>query len=112
MLTDYLVPGAVVALIVWRILSGVLVRRRLPALLQQGAQVVDVRSPAEFASGHAPGSINIPLPEIGPRATELDRSRTVIVCCASGTRSAIARLKLRHQGFDRVVNAGSWLNLP
>jgi rhodanese-related sulfurtransferase len=36
----------------------------------------------------------------------------VIVCCASGTRSAIARLRLRKQGFERVLNAGPWHNLP
>lgn len=111
MQTDYLVPGLVIALIGWRILSPVLVRRRLPALLAQGAQVVDVRSAGEFATGHAPGSINIPLQDIGERAHELDRSRCVIVCCASGTRSAIARLRLRGQGFRHVVNAGPWDNL-
>ena len=112
MSADYLIPGLVVALILWRIVSGLLVRRRLPALLAEGAQVVDVRSPAEFADAHAPGTVNIPLPEIGARAGELDRGRPVIVCCASGTRSAMARLRLRSLGFSRVVNAGSWLNLP
>jgi len=112
MLADYLAPGLVVAFIAWRLLSPVLARRRMPGLLAEGAQIVDVRSSSEFASGHAPGSVNIPLPEIGERASELDRNRPVIVCCASGTRSAMARLKLRRQGFDRVVNAGSWLNLP
>ncbi len=112
MLADYLAPGLVVAFVAWRLLSPVLARRRMPGLLAEGAQIVDVRSSSEFASGHAPGSVNIPLPEIGERASELDRNRPVIVCCASGTRSAMARLKLRRQGFDRVVNAGSWLNLP
>ena len=112
MLADYLAPGLVVAFIAWRLLSPVLARRRMPGLLAEGAQIVDVRSSSEFAVGHAPGSVNIPLPEIGERARELDRNRPVIVCCASGTRSAMARLKLRRQGFDCVVNAGSWLNLP
>jgi phage shock protein E len=89
----------------------VLVRRRLPALLKEGAQVVDVRSVAEYAGGHAAGSVNIPLPEIATRAQELDRNRPVIVCCASGTRSAIAARRLRGQGFKRVLNAGSWRSL-
>jgi len=111
MLADYLVPVLVIAFIAWRLLSPFLARRKIPGLLAEGAQVVDVRSLAEFAGGHAPGSLNIPLPEIGERAKELDRTRPVIVCCASGTRSAMARLKLRRQGFERVVNAGSWLNL-
>jgi rhodanese-related sulfurtransferase len=103
--------GLAIAYFVWRVLSSVLVRRRLPTLLKDGAQVVDVRSLAEFASGHAPGSINIPLPEIDERAQELDRNRPVIVCCASGTRSAMAAHRLRRQGFARVLNAGSWRSL-
>lgn len=109
---DYLIPGLVIALIAWRILSPLLVRRRLPALLEAGAQVVDVRSAGEFAAGHSPGSINIPLQEIGERARQLDPNRCVIVCCASGTRSAMARLRLRSLGFRQVVNAGPWTNLP
>lgn len=109
---DYLLPALIVAFIAWRIVSALLVRRRVPALLKEGAQVVDVRSPAEFAGGHAAGSVNIPLHEIAVRAGELDRDRWVIVCCASGTRSAMARLRLRRKGFARVLNAGSWLNLP
>jgi len=102
----------IVAYLAWRVLSSFLARRRIPALLQDGAQMVDVRSPAEFAGGHAPGSVNIPLPELDQRMQELDRGRWVIVCCASGTRSALARRKLRGRGFDRVLNAGSWRNLP
>jgi len=111
MFSDYLLPGLVIAFVAWRILSSVLVRRRLPALLKEGAQVVDVRSLGEFASDHGPGSVNIPLHEIDERAKELDPSRWVIVCCASGTRSAIARRRLRSRGFERVLNAGSWRNL-
>jgi rhodanese-related sulfurtransferase len=109
---DYLLLGLVVAYFAWRVLSSLLIRRRLPALLKEGAQVVDVRSLAEFAGGHAAGSVNIPLPEIGERAKELDRNRPVIVCCASGTRSALAAHRLRGQGFKRVLNAGSWRSLP
>jgi len=112
MWTDYILPGVVVAYVAWRLLSIVLARRRIPGLLEEGAQVVDVRSPGEFASGHAPGSLNIPLPDLEQGAKGLDPNRWVIVCCASGTRSGIARLKLRRLGFDRVLNGGSWLNLP
>jgi rhodanese-related sulfurtransferase len=108
---DNLLLGLVIAYFAWRVLSSFLIRRRLPALLKDGAQIVDVRSLAEFSGGHAPGSVNIPLPEIGDRAKELDRSRPVIVCCASGTRSAMAAQRLRRLGFDRVLNAGSWRSL-
>ena len=108
---DYLFLGLVVAYFAWRVLNPILVRRRLPALLKDGAVVVDVRSLAEFASGHAAGSVNIPLPEIVERAHELDRNLPVIVCCASGTRSAMAARRLRGQGFKTVLNAGSWRSL-
>jgi rhodanese-related sulfurtransferase len=112
MLADYLVPGLIVGFIAWRLVSALLARRRIPGLLREGAQMVDVRSAAEFASGHAQGSVNIPLPELDERMKELDPGRWVIVCCASGTRSALARHKLRRHGFARVLNAGSWGNLP
>ncbi len=52
MLADYLVPGLLIAFVAWRVGSSLLVRRRLPALLQEGAQLVDVRSLAEFAAGN------------------------------------------------------------
>jgi rhodanese-related sulfurtransferase len=108
---DNLLLALVIAYFGWRVLSSFLVRRRLPALLKDGAQVVDVRNPGEFAGGHASGSVNIPLPEIAARAGELDRNRQVIVCCASGTRSAMAARRLRRLGFGRVLNAGSWRTL-
>jgi phage shock protein E len=110
--TDYILPGLVLAFVAWRVVSSMLARRRIPALLQQGAQMVDVRSTAEFASGHAAGSVNIPLSELEQGARTLDPDRWVIVCCASGTRSAIAGRRLRGLGFSRVLNGGSWRNLP
>jgi rhodanese-related sulfurtransferase len=109
---DNILLGLVIAFVAWRVLGPLLARRRIPGLLAQGAQVVDVRSPAEFASGHSPGSINIPLQDLDEGAKQLDPSRWVIVCCASGTRSAIAGLRLRRRGFRHVLNAGPWYNLP
>jgi rhodanese-related sulfurtransferase len=111
MTADYLLLAVVASYFAWRVINSFLVRRRLPSLLEEGAQLVDVRGRGEFAAGHAANSINIPLPEIGERAGDLDRSRPVIVCCASGTRSAMAAHRLRRLGFDRVVNAGSWRSL-
>jgi phage shock protein E len=108
---DQLLLGLVVAYFAWRVLNSLLVRRRLPALLKEGAQIVDVRGPGEFAAGHFTNSLNIPLQQIGERASELDSNRPVIVCCASGTRSAMAAHRLRRLGFKRVVNAGSWRSL-
>jgi len=108
---DTLLLALVVAYLAWRLVPPVLARRRLPELKQQGAQLVDVRTPGEFAAGHAPGSVNIPLQELEQRAGELDPKRWVVVACASGTRSAIASRRLRGLGFAQVLNAGSWRNL-
>lgn len=82
----------------------------LMQLVAQGAQIVDVRTPQEFATAHAKGSYNIPLDQLSQRTTELDRTRPVVVCCASGTRSAMAKSLLERQGFTSVHNAGPWQN--
>lgn len=83
----------------------------LPALKQQGAALVDVRSEAEFAGGNAPGSINIPLPALGSRLGEIPKSSPVVLCCASGTRSGMARMLLKKNGYSQVFNIGKWTNL-
>lgn len=83
----------------------------LPALKQQGALLVDVRSAAEFASGNAPGSINIPLQELGSRLKEIPTSVPVVFCCASGSRSGMAKMMLKRKGYQKVFNVGKWGNL-
>lgn len=88
------------------------VRMQLPELLKAGAVIVDVRSRGEFASGARRGSVNIPLDEFQRRAAKLDRSKPIILCCASGARSAMAEKLLRQQGFEQVFNAGSWASIP
>ena len=80
----------------------------LPELKKNGAMLVDVRSPAEFASGNAPGSVNIPLPELGSRLGEIPKSAPVVVGCASGTRSGMAKLLLKKNGYTQVHNIGTW----
>jgi rhodanese-related sulfurtransferase len=87
------------------------VRMQVPDLMKAGAVVVDVRSRAEFASGSSRGSINIPLDELSRGLKKLDRSKPVILCCASGARSAMAERVLKQVGFEQVFNAGSWANL-
>lgn len=75
--------------------------RRLPELLLRGAVVVDVRSPSEFAMGAAPQSINIPLDTLEGRMGELDSSRPIILCCASGNRASRAASLLKARGFRK-----------
>lgn len=80
----------------------------LPDLKKDGAVLVDVRTAAEFAGGSAPGTINIPLQELGGRLAELPKSAPVVLCCASGTRSGMAKMMLKKNGYLRVYNVGTW----
>lgn len=70
-------------------------------------QIIDVRTPGEYQGGHAPGSRNIPLDQLEVRLPELDRTRPVILCCATGSRSGMATQWLRALGYD-ASNAGPW----
>ena len=80
----------------------------LPELKRKGALLIDVRSATEFASGNAPGTLNIPLQELGSRLAEIPKSTPVVLCCASGTRSGMAKLVLKKNGFQQVYNVGTW----
>ena len=81
-------------------------------LVAKGALLVDVRTPAEFSQGKIMGSKNIPLQDLDRRYAELgSKERPVILCCASGARSAMAGRKLKAAGYD-VRNLGSFRNYP
>lgn len=76
-------------------------------LVQDGARLIDVRSPGEYASGHIDGARNIPLDQIGNRTKDVGRKdKPVVVYCRSGMRSAQAKTKLEAAGFTEVYNLG------
>jgi phage shock protein E len=80
--------------------------------IKQGATVVDVRTPAEYKAGHYKGSTNIPLQDLPGRLAEMgDKNRSIVVYCASGSRSAKAAKILTAAGFTDVTNAGGLRNL-
>lgn len=58
--------------------------------LEEGAGYIDVRTPGEFAAGHVPGAVNIPLDQLQQRYDDLPTEGDLIVGCASGSRSARA----------------------
>ncbi len=73
--------------------------------------IVDVRTPMEFSSGNAEGSINIPLQELDKRIEELKSlKQPLVLCCASGGRSGQATQYLKQQGIE-CFNGGSWLDV-
>lgn len=71
---------------------------------RQPVQIVDVRTPGEWAAGHVDGSINIPVGELAARAGELRRDAATAVMCEGGYRSALAASLLEREGFTRVAN--------
>ena len=80
----------------------------LPALKARGALLVDVRSAGEFAAASAAGTVNIPLGDLGNRLHYIPRTAPVVVGCASGTRSGMAKLLLKKNGYTEVHNIGAW----
>lgn len=74
--------------------------------------VVDVRSRDEYASGHVVDSLNIPLNELPANINRLkETDGSIVVCCASGMRSSMARQILLQQGITDVLDGGSWMSL-
>ncbi len=67
-------------------------------------QIVDVREPEEWAGGHMPGALFIPLAELSTRTGDLDRAKPVITVCRSGQRSLVAVEILQRAGFTEVAS--------
>jgi rhodanese-related sulfurtransferase len=78
-----------------------------------GAPLIDVRSPGEYAGGRVPGAQLIPLAEVAERIDEVPTDATVYVICARGPRSAKAVAHYRSCGIDAVNVAGgtvAWID--
>lgn len=74
-------------------------------------QIIDVRKPAEFADGHLPGAINLPLDELNDPGSfaDLDEKNNHYLHCAGGYRSVIAASLFKKQGFHNLRNVlGGW----
>lgn len=73
---------------------------------REDAIVVDVRDQGEYAQGHIPNARHLPLAELERRSGELEKfkDRPLILCCASGARSASAVAQLKKAGFGKIYN--------
>jgi rhodanese-related sulfurtransferase len=80
----------------------------LTSLIQDGAFLVDVRSPDEFAGGSAKGAVNIPLDIITQQIKKFEGKKNIVVFCRSGNRSGQAKRILEEKGFKNVTNGGTW----
>lgn len=102
--------GAIVLLVVLSLLKrrGDTSPEEARRLVEEGALLLDVRTEGEFASGHLPNAMNVPLHELGSKLAKLgDKDRSVVVYCLSGTRSTAAARTLRGAGFSKVRNLGA-----
>ncbi len=92
-------------------------RQAFERMQQSGAIYLDVRTPEEFAAGHAVGAINIPLMIAGPAGRELnaqflahvtkqfpEKSAKIVIGCASGGRSGKACDMLSELGYSQLAN--------
>lgn len=80
----------------------------LKSIIEDGAFLVDVRTPGEFHGGHVKGSVNIPLDSIHNQLSKFKNKKNIIVFCRSGARSGQAKTILQQNGFDNVINGGTW----
>lgn len=77
-------------------------------LVEAGARLVDVRTPQEFATGHIPGAVNMPVQDLERRMGELTgKDRPVVLYCRSGARSSNAARMLKNAGYAKVHDLGA-----
>lgn len=69
--------------------------------------LIDVRTPQEFADGHIPGAVNIPVDALASRLAEVPQGQPVVVYCRSGNRSATASQILAGAGYTSIYDMGA-----
>jgi rhodanese-related sulfurtransferase/glutaredoxin len=92
-------------------LLGIGSKTDLVTLIAGGAVIIDVRTSEEYADGHIKDSLNIPLDVLEDNMESISKDKPVITCCASGSRSGVAKTILEANGFKDVYNGGAWNDL-
>ena len=82
------------------------------SLVEEGAYIVDVREPGEFAAGHLKNAVNVPLSQLRERMEEIPKDRPVYLHCRSSQRSYNALMALQNRGWTNLWNiSGSYLGI-
>lgn len=83
------------------------------AAIADGAEVIDVRTPEEFAAGHLADAVNIDVssPDFATQVSALPTDATYVVYCRSGNRSTAAIQAMTDLGFTDLVNGGAFDSL-
>lgn len=77
-------------------------REEARKLLDEGAQLVDVRVDHEWEAGRIAGAIHVPLQQLPERLGDIDKDRPVVLYCRGGNRSSMATAALADAGYDAV----------
>lgn len=75
--------------------------------LKRGAVIIDVRPPYQYDQGKVPGSLNIPIDQIGKNTGYIKGMKRPVIVCGSSESGAAKRI-LREAGLKEVYNGGSW----
>jgi phage shock protein E len=85
-------------------------KRQVEAYINNGAVILDVRTQREWDAGHIENSVHIPLNELNNRVNEVKKlNKPLVVCCASGVRSAKAAKFLNLKNINAIN--GGWVSL-
>lgn len=78
--------------------------------INQGAFLVDVRTPSEYQEGHLVGATLIPVNQLASRLHEFgdDKNRAIVLYCKVGGRASQAKTILEENGFTDVTNGGGY----
>ena len=110
---DWILAAVTVALFIAYIFlrrKGQISAEAAVELLRRGALLIDVRSPAEYDTGHLPQAINMPVAEIGSLigSKASDKDQVLLLHCQNGMRSGVAKNKLNALGYTHAYNLGSY----
>ena len=109
--TNWLIPAVIVIAFILLRRIGQISPAAARDHLKNGALVIDVRSPGEFAGGHLAQAVNMPVDQIDtlvPRRVK-DHNQVLLLHCQSGMRSATAKRRLKALGYANAFNLGSYL---
>jgi phage shock protein E len=83
----------------------------LKEAVNNGAFLVDVRTPAEFSVGSVKGAVNIPLDKVPSQLSKFKNKKNIVVFCRSGSRSSQAKSILESNGFHNIINGRTVQNV-
>jgi rhodanese-related sulfurtransferase len=92
-------PANLAGMLAGNVLNGDMPVADWLALGQTDALILDVRESSEFAGGHVPGAVSVPLSQLRDRYAELPTDREIWITCGVGQRAYYATRFLREHGY-------------